>query len=99
MTTPFLKNSTIRTRLQKIARSRRDLRIVFDREMRRLNAEIADIQARCEHTCVTFYPDAAGGSGSSHDCDICGYSSRLYVVANPKRAKEVQAKQSCPRTQ
>lgn len=114
MTTPFLKNSTVKSRLTKVAKSKRDLKTVFDREMRRMDAEIADIQARCGHTNVeqswevekhTF--GLAHGMGECessqrvtvYTCAVCGYTSRFPIEADPKRAKEVQQKQACPRAQ
>jgi hypothetical protein len=68
--------------------------MVYEREVRRLNAQQADIQARCGHTNTTFHRDPFGDS--YYTCDVCGFRSRFEIEADPKRAKEVQVNQSRP---
>ena len=92
MTMPFLENSTVKTRLRKAARSRKDLQVVYGREVRRLDAEVSLIQARCSHTLQKerTYPN------ESYTCEVCGYTSRFPIEADIDRAKEAQQTQSCP---
>jgi hypothetical protein len=98
MTTPFLHNRTIKTRLAKVARQRRDLQLVFDRETRRMGAEVADIQARCAHLITDDrWVKRRGRKALEYYCQICGYASVNLVEADPDRAREVQTMQSLPR--
>lgn len=95
--TPFLQNSTVKCRLNKVTQVKRALQSVFDREMRKLDNEMADIRARCGHTNVEIQRDHMGGCES--ECAVCHFTSRFPIVADPVRAKEVMAKQSAPRIQ
>lgn len=38
----------------------------------KLANELAMIRHACKHPKTTYYPDAAGGSDSWYECDICG---------------------------
>jgi hypothetical protein len=67
-----LKPATVRSRLlaieEAIARER-------DRHVHTIalyRVRLRELQARCSHENVTYYPDAAGGFLSFHQCDDCG---------------------------
>lgn len=62
----------IRGRLNKVGQEKSDLTREYKDDMARLEAEEADIQAECHHYTSTYHPDAAGGSDSWTQCDICG---------------------------
>lgn len=100
MSTPFLANATVKSRLAKLRRTQLQLRAVFDRENRKLDNQIADIQARCEHERVTVERAEAhyGHRRFQVDyvCGVCGYRSRQPIEPDPERAKEVVKLQSRP---
>jgi len=97
MTTPFLKDATVRKRILRVQRSKKDLQTVYDREMRRLDAEKADIQARCPHTEITYHGDPSGGSDGYYECTTCRYNSKWYFEADEQRAREIVQRNSTPR--
>jgi|SRR5882672_8749399 len=44
----------------------------YQKTLYELGKELKEIQGKCEHLDITFYPDAAGGSDSHSSCNICG---------------------------
>jgi hypothetical protein len=69
--------------------------MVFDREMRKLNNQMSDIQARCEHTDV-LESDKQDYREYCAICRVCGLESARRIFSDPERAKEVKAIQSRP---
>lgn len=48
----------------------------FNAGIKSLQSEIRTVQQSCNHQSSSYYGDAAGGSDSYFECDICGYQAR-----------------------
>lgn len=67
---------------QDVLRIKKKLQVITNRrnithqqhrdELDSIELELRGIQHTCAHWLSTFYPDAAGGSDSLTECDICG---------------------------
>lgn len=86
---PYLQSTTIRQRIGTIKKVLERLKRVYEREVRGLNHQIADLQARCPHYDVKAMPRK-----DLYRCKICGFESVQPIKADPERAKQVQEKQS-----
>jgi hypothetical protein len=101
MTNPFLLSATIKKRIGKLRHTQAQLRAVFDRENRKLDNQVADLQSRCEHPKVKQeraephyshrYPHF------EYVCQVCGYRSMRPLEPDHERAQEVVKLQAQPR--
>ena len=76
MTAKVLKPETIRTRRRKIHERERAEQRNYEAALCDLKRELWELQKRCPHRDVMYYPDAAGGSDSAYICRDCEKEQR-----------------------
>lgn len=62
----------IQERMHNIVRKNHDAHEQYRTIVTELDKERKQVQAECDHPVTTYHPDAAGGSDSWRQCDICG---------------------------
>lgn len=68
-----LKNAEfVANRIRAIRNQMQEVKSSSEQQLEKLVVEVGKVGRTCRHQSTTFHRDAAGGSGSWTECDICG---------------------------